>query len=201
MEPLRPLFVCQGLQPFPKLSPFFILRKIDIIKQGLDIKAGSSGHNGNPPPSPDLFHGRFRQFLKANHVKILLRIQHINKVMGDSSHLFFFNLRRSDIHPPVYLHGISGNNFSVHGFRKLDGKLRLSHSRGTCQYDQWLFHRVSSCPVLLNLSYFNINPSLFQPKLSKVLPMLLTPARLSSMLYLNSERSVTPSCRIFVSVF
>ena len=62
----------------------------------------------------------FCHLLEFHHMELFLRLQHIDQMVRDPLHLFWPNLRRSDIHMPVDLHGICGNDFSANRFGKSD---------------------------------------------------------------------------------
>lgn len=54
-------------------------------------------------------------------MKIFLRFQNIDQMMGDALHLLRADLGGSDIHAAVNLHRIGGNDFAVYGFRQGNG--------------------------------------------------------------------------------
>ena len=101
---------CQLLQLVPK-GIFRFFGKIDIIQQRLDIKSGAPNDDGHMSPVQDLLYLLSCQPLELHHIKGFLRIQDVDEVMGDTLHFLRADLRRTDIHPAVNLHGIRGNDF------------------------------------------------------------------------------------------
>ena len=90
------LFICGGA--FPDLE--------GIIKERLNIKPGSTHDYGDMTVLPDSPKRFLRHLLKADHMKLLRRIQYINQIMGNAFHLLRPHLCRADIHAAVDLHGI-----------------------------------------------------------------------------------------------
>ena len=67
-------------------------------------------------------------------------IEDIDEVMGDPLHLFFGNLRGTDVHVPVHLHGVGADDFSVQRLRQFYGKFCFSHRRRAGEHQQRFFH-------------------------------------------------------------
>ena len=143
IERLRPISARQFLERMAKCSVLIIFRKIDVIEQRLNIKAGAAHQNGNPPPSVNLRKSLLRQFLKYYHVKGLCGFQHIDQMMGHPLHLFRSDLRGSYIHMAVHLHGVGGDDLPAYGLCQGNGQSGFPHSRRACQNHQW------SLPCLL----------------------------------------------------
>ena len=147
MQSFCSMFSGISFQFFPACIFFFIFIKINIIKQCLDIESGSTGNDRNMPAFPDFPHRFFGKLLKFYNMKFIIRLQYINQVMRYAFHLFWFYLRRADIHMPVNLHRVSGNNLAVNCFCKSDGGLCLANGRRTGKNDQWFFLHYT---ILLN---------------------------------------------------
>lgn len=114
----------------------------------VEIKeAGSTGNDRDMPAFPDFPHRFFGKLLKFYNMKFIIRLQYINQVMRYAFHLFWFYLRRTDIHMPVNLHRVSRNNLAVNCFCKSDGGLCLANGRRTGKNDQWFFLHYT---ILLN---------------------------------------------------
>ena len=95
-------FPVHGRQHFVKIfRPFFlrsllkrpaagvilrIFRKVNIIQDRLDVKASASCNNGDFPPAADIGNGLLRHFLEGNHIKLVLRFQDIDQMMGNALH-------------------------------------------------------------------------------------------------------------------
>ena len=116
MKRFRSLFLRQILQAFPVGHVLAVFRKIDIVKDRLNIKACSAGKNRNMTVPVNGLHGLFHQLLKKDHMKFILRVQHIDEMMGNALHLIRSDLGGTDIHPSVYLHRIRGDNLAADGF-------------------------------------------------------------------------------------
>ncbi len=81
----------------------------------------------------------------------------IDQVMFDTIHLLRHHLCRADIHMPVYLHGVCGDDRSVDFFCKLDGQGCFSNGCRSGQNDHRSFFCHNFYTILLNffsISYF-----------------------------------------------
>ena len=74
--------------------------------------------------------------------------------MPDALHLFWPNLGGADVHMPVHLHGIRGDDLSIYGLCKRYGKFCFAGCRRAGQYDQRI-HLVSSFCIRYRFRYFN----------------------------------------------
>ena len=54
-------------------------------------------------------------------MELLIRLEHIHQMMGHTLHLFLPDLRRTDIHMLIDLHGVRRNDLSVHQPGQTDG--------------------------------------------------------------------------------
>ena len=82
-----------------------------------------------------------RQFHKLHDVKLFGRIEHIDQIMRNASHLLRADFGRSDIHMAVDLHGIRGDNGPIYRFGKRNRQLRLTDSGRTGQDNQRFFQK------------------------------------------------------------
>ena len=69
----------------------------------------------------DALHGLFDHLLKYHYIKGLIWFQHIHQMMGHTVHLLRTDLGRADVHMAVNLHGICGNDLSVHHMGQCNG--------------------------------------------------------------------------------
>ena len=81
-------------------------RKIDPVEQGLDIKSRSANQKGQASFGINLPGCGFRLLLKTDHIPGIRRVGDIDQIVRDPLHLFFCYLGGTDVHSPVYLHGI-----------------------------------------------------------------------------------------------
>ena len=79
MQVFRALFPGGPLQRGPDGGVLLGFRKINVIQHGLNIKARSSGEDGNAAPAFDVRNRLLRFFLKNGDVKFFPRLQNINQ--------------------------------------------------------------------------------------------------------------------------
>ena len=94
----------------------FLLRlcKINISGYRLNIKSGSSDQNRYLSFFIDFLHSFFCHLLEFYDMKFFFRFQNIHQIMLYSLHFLRTDLRRTDIHFFIYLHGICRNNLTVY---------------------------------------------------------------------------------------
>ena len=76
-----------------------------------------------------------RLFFEADDIPVFGRIHAVDQVMGDAPHLLLSDFGAPYVHSPVDLHGIRGDDFSVHSDRQLYGGSALAGS-GRSRDDQ-----------------------------------------------------------------
>ena len=114
MKILGTFFFCQLFQ-FGTVGIFLLrLCKINVSCYCLNIKSSSADKNRYFSFCIDCFHGSFCHLLKFHNMKFLFRFKYIHQIMLYSLHFLRTDLRRTDIHFFIYLHGIRRNNFPVH---------------------------------------------------------------------------------------
>ena len=73
-------------------------------------------------------------------------------MMADPLHFLGAHFGRANIHAPVHLHGVGGNNFTVHCLCKGNRQGRFSDSGRTCQDDEGrLWGRTACAGAVLNV--------------------------------------------------
>ena len=149
MQVFCPFFLCENLQFFPIIIWRIIFRKINIIKNRLDIKTGSSYNQRNFSLFINLFHFLKSHLLKTNNIKFLFRLENINQVMRNPAHFTARNLCRTDIHMFIYLHRICRNNFCPYSFCKPYRCFCFSDRCRSGQNNQWFFHLYNPLKLLL----------------------------------------------------
>ena len=137
MEHFSPLLSGNGLQFMAEILFLLMPGEINIIEKRLDIKPGATHNNGNVACGADLFNGLFGHLLKPHHMELFRRIKHIDKMVGDALHVLWPDLGGANVHLPVYLHGIRGNDLPAHCTGKHKGQFRFSCRGGAGKDDQW----------------------------------------------------------------
>ena len=140
MEILLSLVAAEVLQPGPVLPSGILVREFHIIEKSLNVEAGSSYNNRDPPSGQDIIrclHGK----LAENHDIKGLRWSHdVDQVVGNSHHLVFHDLSRSDVHPPVDLHGIGTDDLPADILCQTQGNVCLARRRRSGDDYQWFLH-------------------------------------------------------------
>ena len=104
----------------------FFFGKIDLVKQGLDIKSRASADDGNMAVCIDLPAGCICILLKHGRIELFVDIQNVDQVMRHALHLSGRDLGCPDVHAAVDLHAVGGNHLSPDFFCKSDRKAALS---------------------------------------------------------------------------
>ena len=123
-------FLRQFLQLLPVSGIVFHLRKVYVIKNGLDIKTGAPAQDGQHALFPDLLYGLPGSFLELHNVPFLPGIHAVDQVVGNAPHLFPCHLGGTYIHAFVDLHGIGGDNGAVQPQGQFHRGIGLSAGRG-----------------------------------------------------------------------
>ena len=116
-----------------------LLGKRNLIEHGLQIKAGAADQNRHLAARLYLFDGLLCELLEAHCVKILLRLQNIDQMMRHALHLRRRDFCGSDVHVPIHLHGVGGDNFSVERFCECQREHGFAGRRGPRERYQRLF--------------------------------------------------------------
>ena len=89
-------------------------------------------------------------------MKGFLRFQTVYQVMGDALLLFGPDFGGPDIHMPVDLHGIRGDDFSAHRMSQPDGETGFPDRRRTGQNNKrLLFVHLPVPPYTIRLNFFS----------------------------------------------
>ena len=119
---LKPLH--QHFDPFPIRSVLQLLSpsggrvggKSVSSDQGVHIQTGASGNDGCFAAGDNIIDDGGCHLAVTADGKILIRFCNIDHVVGDVLHLIGCWLCGADVHSPVDLHGIAGNNLTVQFF-------------------------------------------------------------------------------------
>ena len=87
--------------------------KLVAPDQAVHVKSGAAGDDGGFAPGDDIVHDGSGHSAVAADGEVLVRVRHIDHVVGDSLTLFRTGLGGADIHAAVDLHGIAGYHFAV----------------------------------------------------------------------------------------
>ena len=121
-------FLYHLLQFFAIIVFTLCLGKINISCNCLDVKSGSTYQNRNMSICINLRHGFFCHLLKFYNMKFFIRFQYIYQVMGHTIHFAGSDFGRADIHMPIHLHRICGNDLTADCLGKGDGQFCFSYS-------------------------------------------------------------------------
>ena len=136
-QSLVPLPFGQLPQAFPqRLVAGDILTVLHIVNDGLDIKprpAAQHRHLSPPQNVIDRFSG---QVGIVRHRKAPVDGQKADEMVRDCRQLLRGGLCRGDIHPPVNLHTVGGNDLSPHRLGQLYGQRRFPGGRRPRHHQQ-----------------------------------------------------------------
>ena len=82
-------------------------------------------------------------------------------MVRDCRQLLRGGLCRGNVHSPVDLHTIGGNDLSIHRFRDLDGQRCFAGGRGPRHYNQRIRFQPHGTPLLLRKMDQTILPNIF----------------------------------------
>ena len=92
----------------------FCFVKINVIQNRLNIKTCSTYYNRRFPFFINFINVFLCKLLEYINIKFIIRLKFIYKIMLYSLHFLRTDLRRTDIHFFIYLHGICRNNLTVY---------------------------------------------------------------------------------------
>lgn len=112
-------------QPAPERYIWFDCRQIQVVNNGPDPKARPAHEKGEFAFGQDLFNSPSSFFFEMGHVEIAIRVGHIEEVVFDNALFAASGLAGADVHAPVDLSRICGNDLAVEFFRQADGQGRF----------------------------------------------------------------------------
>ena len=132
-----PFVLRLAAQPLPQdgVSAGFLL-VLDMVHDGLDIQARPTAQHRHPAPPQDIVDLLSCQYRVLGHRKGLLRRPEPDQMMRHLRHLLRSGLCRRNIHSPVDLHTVGGNDLAAQFLCQGNGQRRLAGSRRAYYGDQ-----------------------------------------------------------------
>jgi hypothetical protein len=140
MQQFRSLSLSPLLQPLPKLPGLGEILREERIRENSKVKGGSPHEKGSFIPASDIPDGPGGKLSEICRRKGLIRVHHIQKVMGDPFPGGCINLIRPHIKIAVDLPGIHRNNLPMQGLCHPEAPGGFSHRCGADNsYEGYLF--------------------------------------------------------------
>ena len=149
MNPFRCLGIAEGkplmqnccsfsirllFKPFQN-GPVGRVRSKQPVQAGLDVKAGAADKERQYPLPVQIRQNGPGHPRVSPGAEGLVRIRHVNHVMGHPGLFGRGGLGRADVHAPVNLHGVRPHNLAAEFLGKGKGKAGLAHAGGAAQHD------------------------------------------------------------------
>ena len=135
MEPARaqgPLRL--GLQAGP--HPRVRAREVDDVQQGALVEPRPARDDRHSPARVDPLHVGAGVALVGGHGRLVAHVEHVDLVVGDAAALLHGSLRGADVHAPVELQRVRGDQFprppgpEARGGALRDGERHVGLARG-----------------------------------------------------------------------
>ena len=126
-------------QLFPQLEVFGDRCQPVAVQNGIKIETGPTHQERQPPPPPDLLIGREKAALELEEIELVSRINDVDEVMRDVTVLRQV-LAGADIHPPVDLAGVCGDDLAVEATGQFHPQAGLARCGGAEYDEQITFH-------------------------------------------------------------
>ena len=108
--------------------------------ESVHVKPGAAYDDGRFPPAENILHNGVSHGTVPADGKVLPGLRHREHMVGDSLLFFRSGLGGADVHVLVNLHGVAGDDFTVHFLGQQNGQGGFSRGGGACNgYDlgQW----------------------------------------------------------------
>ena len=99
-------------------------------QQGVDVQPCSTGYDGQLAPRQHIVHTPGGHLHVPGHGEVLLRVGHVDHVVGDAPHLLFGGLGGANVHGAVDLHGVGGDHLAVVALGQLHRHAGLARGCG-----------------------------------------------------------------------
>ena len=119
-------------------------RSVDQPPKGPDIKTGTADYEDRSLFPLQIGNDPVRQPDIQRNVERFIRIDHVEKVVGNPLPLFRRRLRGTDIHVPVNLHGIGADDLAAPPVGQFQGHRCFSYTGRSKDTDQPRFGDVSA---------------------------------------------------------
>ena len=135
---LHTLFFHPALQGLPVAGGGEV-GKVVALDETVHVQSGAAGNDGGFAPGHDVVYNGSGHLAVAADGEIFLRLCHVDHVVDNALHFFHSGLGGADVHAPVHIHGVAGNNFTVkflgqfHSQGSLAGGGRPRHTNNVIQ--------------------------------------------------------------------
>ena len=102
--------------------------------QVVDIQSRPPRHDGQAAPGQKPVYNGHGLLNVPGHGVVLLRVGHVDHVVGDAQGLRWGGLGGADVHPPVDLHGVGGHHLSPQPQGQLRRQCGLAGGRGPADH-------------------------------------------------------------------
>ncbi len=109
-----------------------------LIEESVDIEASTTAEDRNLAYSMYLIYDRECHIDIVDYWPYIIRIDHIDHMMRDSSHFFWFDFTSSDIHISIYLSGVCRYDLALYILSYIEGEWCFAtRSRSVDDYYFW----------------------------------------------------------------
>ena len=129
-----------GLELGPKAAVRLEGGELPARHEMVDVKPRPPGDDGQLSPGQDAVHNGHGVRHVPGHGVVLLRLRHVDHVVGDAPLLRPGGLGGADVHAAVDLHGVGGHHLPAEAEGQLRGQGGLARGGGAADHQDVGFH-------------------------------------------------------------